>query len=113
MRAMKKWEYTETNLSFLGFQCRRLGGRGRLAPGEAEEEVVLFSIVSGYPRRPVVAKQVETYHGEDGGEDLDLLGCGGDVVVPVVVCGEEVEHKLRVLLVSALECSLLGESVIP
>ena len=41
----------------------------------------------------------KTYHGEDGGEDADLLRLRRDVVVPVVVGGEEVEHELRGLLV--------------
>lgn len=38
--------------------------------------------------------ELSTNHGENGGENADFLGLGGDVVVPVVVGGEKVEHEL-------------------
>lgn len=98
---------------FCVFQCScHLGRGGCLAPSEAEEEVVLFrSLVNILEDQWL--QGYWTYHGENGGEDLDLLGCGGDVVVPVVVCGEEVEHKLRNMLVYGLERSQSEKSVLP
>lgn len=51
---------------------------------------------------------VGTNHGEDGSEDADLLGCRGDLVVPFVVGGEEVEHELEGLLALCASSSLHG-----
>jgi hypothetical protein len=39
-------------------------------------------------------EEIETNHREDSGEDTDILGRRGDVVVPVVVGSEKVEHNL-------------------
>jgi hypothetical protein len=38
--------------------------------------------------------KIETNHRENSGEDTDLLGRRGDVVMPVIVRSEKVEHNL-------------------
>lgn len=40
----------------------------------------------------------ERYHRENGGENANFLGLRGNVVVPIVVGGEEVKHELLHLL---------------
>ena len=39
-------------------------------------------------------EEIGTNHREDSGKDTNLLGRRGDVVVPVVVGSEKVEHNL-------------------
>ena len=38
--------------------------------------------------------EIDTNHREDSGEDTNILGRRSDVVVPVVVGSEKVEHNL-------------------
>jgi hypothetical protein len=75
-------------------------GRGDVAPGEAEEKVVLKLVVSWLNRG--VMNEIDTNHREDGGENTNILGRRGDVVVPVVVGREKVEHNLHRGLVTFL-----------
>ena len=67
-------------------------GRGGIAPGEAEEKVVLKFVVSWTNCDGM--NEIKTNHREDGGENTNILGRRGDVVVPVVVGREKVEHNL-------------------
>jgi hypothetical protein len=67
-------------------------GRGGIAPGEAEEKVVLEFVVSLMIYYSV--NEIDTNHREDGGENTNILRRRSDVVVPVVVGREKVEHNL-------------------
>lgn len=61
---------------------------------EAEEEVILSRSLAS----EIWEEVSKTYHRENRGKHANLLGSRSDVVVPIVVGGEKVEHELIVSL---------------